>query len=45
MYIYEVMRGHTIVTCTNRNNGNMEKSTRDDTMGGIINNSEWVAGA
>ena len=45
MLVYKVVKGHTIVTCTKRNDGHMGKSYRADTMGGSTKNSGWVAGA
>ena len=41
---YKVGRVHTSVTFAKSNDGNTEKSTRSDTMGGITNNSGWVSG-
>ena len=39
MYGYKVVRGCTSMTCTKRNDEQMEKSNRDDTMGGRTKNS------
>ena len=43
MHLYNILNGHTIVTCTNRNDGHMEKLTRADTMGESTKKGGWVA--
>ena len=42
MHGYKVVRGHTRISCTKRNDGYMENPTKSDTIGGITNNSGWV---
>ena len=36
---YKFVRGNIKIICTKRNDEHMEKSTRDDTMGGMNKNS------